>query len=72
MNFSVGNLVRARGREWTVTESKPPWLYLRPLGGQDIETAGINLKLEKVESAEFEMPDSSQIGEPGNMQLLCA
>ena len=70
MSFSVGNLVRARGREWTVTESKPPWLYLRPLGGQDIETAGINLKLEKVESAEFEMPDSSKIGEPGNMRLL--
>ena len=35
-DFTIGNLVRARGREWVVQpDSKQDWLRLRPLGGAD-------------------------------------
>ena len=36
MPFSVGSLVKARGREWVVLpESEEELLVLRPLGGMD-------------------------------------
>ena len=42
MNFSVGSLVKARGREWVVLpESADDLLVLRPLGGTDDEITGI-------------------------------
>ena len=42
MNYQVGSLVKARGREWIVQpESSDDWLILRPLGGTDAEKAGI-------------------------------
>jgi hypothetical protein len=49
MKFSVGSLVRARGREWVVLpESEPEdTLVLRPLGGTDDEDAGIYTRLER-------------------------
>jgi superfamily II DNA or RNA helicase len=58
--FTVGSLVRARGREWVVLpESKPDedlWI-LRPLGGSDDEVCGIYRPLETIEPAEFALPD---------------
>ena len=52
MSFSVGSLVRARGREWVVLpESMDDLLVLRPLGGTDREMAGIYLPLESGEVA---------------------
>lgn len=66
MTFSVGSLVKARGREWIVLpESNDDLLVLRPLGGTDREVAGIYLPLEGggVESAAFDLPDPAQPGD---------
>lgn len=60
MSFSVGSLVRARGREWVVlpdSEQEQDLLVLRPLGGTEEEVTGIYLPLEKVEEASFPLPD---------------
>lgn len=60
MTFSVGSLVRARGREWVVlpeSEQQQNLLVLRPLGGSEDEVTGIYLPLEKVEEATFALPD---------------
>lgn len=71
MSFSVGSLVKARGREWVVLpESADDLLVLRPLGGTDDEIAGIYLPLEKVEPASFALPDPKQIGDYRSARLL--
>jgi len=71
MPFSVGSLVKARGREWVVLpESADNLLVLRPLGGTDDEIAGIYLPLEKVEPASFALPDPKQIGDYRSARLL--
>lgn len=65
-NFSIGNLVRARGREWVVQpESKNDWLRLRPLGGADDEIIALipELEFQPVEPATFPVPDPEK---PGN------
>jgi len=65
-NFSIGNLVRARGREWVVQpESKADWLRLRPLGGADDESIALipELELQPIEPATFPAPDPEK---PGN------
>jgi len=71
MSFSVGSLVKARGREWVVLpESEEDLLVLRPLGGTDDEIAGIYLPLEHVEPASFELPDPAQVGDYRSARLL--
>lgn len=71
MNFAVGSLVRARGREWVVLpESEEDLLLLRPLGGGDEEIAGVYLPLEKVEPATFEPPDPTDLGDHRSCRLL--
>ena len=71
MSYAVGSLVQARGREWVVLpESKEDVLILRPLGGSEHEITGIHTKLEEVQSAQFELPDSSQIGDYMSCRLL--
>ncbi len=65
-NFSIGNLVRARGREWVVQpESKPDWLRLRPLGGADDDIIALipELEFQPVEAATFPWPAPEK---PGN------
>lgn len=65
-NFTPGNLVRARGREWVVqNESTQEWLKLRPLGGadEDIISLILELEFEPVEHATFAWPDPEI---PGN------
>lgn len=58
MTFSVGSLVRARGREWVVLpESSDELLVVRPLGGSDDEITGLYTPLETVEAATFALPD---------------
>lgn len=70
-NFSVGSLVKARGREWVVLpESDDKLLILRPLGGTDDETTGIYVPLEKVEPASFDLPDPTQPGDYRSCRLL--
>ncbi|MCB0159281.1 MAG: hypothetical protein KDD83_14185, partial [Caldilineaceae bacterium] len=73
MSFSVGSLVKARGREWVVLpESADDFLVLRPLGGTDREVAGIFLPLEgdDVQSATFALPDPAQPGDFQSGRLL--
>jgi superfamily II DNA or RNA helicase len=45
-------------------------LVVRPLGGTDIEIAGIYLPLEKVEQARFDLPDPSLTGDYLSARLL--
>lgn len=71
MSFSVGSLVRARGREWVVLPgSKDDLIVLRPLGGTDEEIAGVYLPLESVEPARFALPDPSRVGDWRSCRLL--
>ena len=71
MTYSVGSLVRARGREWVVLpDSQEDFLILRPLGGSDDEVAGILPALETVEAARFALPDPAQVGDHRSARLL--
>jgi superfamily II DNA or RNA helicase len=69
--FTVGSLVKARGREWVVLpESDDETLVVRPLGGTDDEIAGIYLPLETVTSAQFDLPDPTKVGDYRSARLL--
>jgi len=71
MSFTVGSLVKARGREWVVLpESEEDLLVLRPLGGTEDEVAGIYLPLEHVEPAQFDLPDPAHVGDHRSCRLL--
>ena len=71
MNFQVGSLVRARGREWVVLpESQEDMLMLRPLGGTDDEVAGILPSLEEIKAASFDPPDPTMVGDYRSARLL--
>lgn len=51
-------------------ESSADLLVLRPLGGTDEEVAGIYLPLEKVEPAQFDLPDPGRVGDYRSARLL--
>jgi len=71
MNFAVGSLVKARGREWVVLPgSDEEMLIVRPLGGIEEEVTGIHQKLEDIQPAQFELPDPNQIGDYRSARLL--
>lgn len=71
MAYTVGSLVKARGREWIVLpDSTDDLLVLRPLGGSDDEIAGIYIPLEPVTPATFDLPDPSQVGDYRSARLL--
>ncbi|MYN65613.1 MAG: DEAD/DEAH box helicase [Acidobacteria bacterium] len=74
MSFDVGALVRARGREWVVlpqNRDDPDTLILRPLGGTEHEVTGIYLPLERVEPAQFDLPDpATDLGNHLSFSLL--
>ena len=69
--FSPGELVRARGREWVVVEAQAT-LSLRPLTGSEaeIETILPELEVEPVEHAHFDAPTPDRIGGRDAAQLL--
>ncbi len=58
-DFTIGSVVRARGREWVVVpgDDDPDILTIRPLGGNDDDVTGILHKIEHVEPATFPLPD---------------
>ncbi|MEI6068453.1 MAG: helicase-related protein [Methylococcaceae bacterium] len=65
-DFTIGNLVRARGREWVVQpDSRQDWLRLRPLGGADNDIIALipELEFQPVEPATFPWPNPEK---PGN------
>lgn len=71
MKYAVGSLVQARGREWVVLpESADDLLVVRPLGGSDVEVAGIHLALEDVRPAKFGPPDPRAVGDHRSARLL--
>jgi superfamily II DNA or RNA helicase len=71
MNFAVGSLVRARGREWVVLpESDEELLVLQPLGGTADEVAGILTSLEEVVPATFPLPTTDDLGDFRSARLL--
>src|SRR5947207_2220960 len=71
MNFAVGSLVKARGREWVVLpESDEQMLILRPLGGTEDEVTGIYVPLERVDHAHFDLPDPTQPGDYRSCRML--
>lgn len=71
MSYSIGSLVRARGREWVVLpDSDDEMLILRPLGGTEDEIAGLLTHLESVEPATFALPTSADLGDHRSAQLL--
>ena len=69
--FSPGELVRARGREWVVIEANAA-LTLRPLTGSEaeIETILPELEVDPVEYATFDAPDGNRAGGRQAAQLL--
>jgi len=73
VSFSVGSLIKVRGREWVVLpESTDELVRVRPLGGTDDEVTGIFTLLEPIESAQFTLPDPDQIGDYRSARLLRA
>ncbi len=71
MTFTVGSLVRARGREWVVLpHSTDNLIHLRPVGGRDDEETAIYTALETVESATFSLPDPHDVGDHRSAGLL--
>lgn len=71
MNFSVGSLVKARGREWVVLpNADEEVLLVRPLGGSEDEISAIYLPLEEVTAAAFDLPDPDQVGDHRSAGLL--
>jgi hypothetical protein len=70
-NYSVGSLVKSRGREWVVLPaSSEKLLVLRPLGGSDDEITGIHRELEEILPATFDLPDPTQVGDYRSARLL--
>jgi len=71
MNFAVGMLIKARGREWVVLPgSNDQLLMVRPLGGSDVEVTGLLTELETIEPASFDLPDPTQIGDYRSCRML--
>src|SRR5215510_2499585 len=70
-NYAVGSLIKARGREWVVLPgSEDDLLMVRPLGGTEDEATGLLLPLEKVEPAQFDLPDPERPGDYRSSRLL--
>lgn len=63
VNFTPGDLVRARGREWvTLPTPGDGLLALRPLSGNenDVVVLAPDLELAPVEAARFDLPDDAR------------
>ena len=72
-NFTVGSLVKFRGREWVVMpfEAKEI-LNLRPLTGSNSDTCGIFLPLEgdSITQTTFPLPNENDLGDFESARLL--
>jgi superfamily II DNA or RNA helicase len=73
MNFTPGDLVRARGREWVALPSPGDGLLaLRPLSGNenDIVVLAPNLEITPVEAARFDLPEDARATVQSKATLL--
>lgn len=71
--FSPGDLVRARGREWvSMPPPQPGWLALRPLSGSESDVLVVDpaLEIEPVQPARFELPSDARPAVQAGAQLL--
>lgn len=70
-DFTPGNLVKARGREWVVLpDSTQELLMVRPIGGLDDEVVGIATAIEEVVSSTFPPPSWQLPGDYNACRLL--
>lgn len=73
VNFTPGDLVRARGREWVALPTPGEGLLaLRPLSGNenDIVVLAPDLELTPVEAARFDLPDDARATVQSKAALL--
>jgi superfamily II DNA or RNA helicase len=71
IDFAIGSLVTARGRDWVVLpESAPDFLVAKPLGGSDAEIAGLIPAVEPVTPATFPPPSPSDRGDDRSSRML--
>lgn len=71
IDFAIGSLVTARGRDWVVLpESAPDFLVAKPLGGSDAEIAGLIPAVEQVTAATFPPPSPSDRGDDRSSRML--
>lgn len=73
VNFTPGDLVRARGREWVALPTPGEGLLaLRPLSGNenDIVVLAPDLELTPVEAARFDLPDEARTTVQSKAALL--
>ena len=73
VNFTPGDLVRARGREWVALPTPGEGLLaLRPLSGNenDIVVLAPQLELTPVEAARFDLPDDARTTVQSKAALL--
>ena len=62
VNFTPGDLVRARGREWVALPSpRDGLLSLRPLSGNENDAVVLdpNLEIAPVSAARFDLPEDA-------------
>lgn len=73
MKYDVGSMVKTRGREWVVLpESTEDFLLLKPLGGGELEVAGVYVGPggEGVSSASFDLPAATSFSDASSARLL--
>lgn len=71
MNFEIGSLVSARGRDWVVLAGAADGLLkVRPVGGNTEEITGIYLPIEPVAPSSFPVPNPEAAGDSNNCRLL--
>jgi len=75
MEFTTGNIVKVRDRQWVVLPSREEdLLLLKPLGGTEEEVIGIYKKIpfegDKPEPDNFALPQSSDLGDFATARLL--
>jgi len=71
--YTIGSIVRARGREWVVVPGDSDdtgIVYIRPLGGGDEDVTGLLPAIEHIESATFPLPDPTDFGDHLSAKLL--
>lgn len=71
--YSIGSLVKFRGREWIVLPSQDKDVYLlRPIAGGEYDTCGVYLPLEgkNLEPTSFPLPTIQDIGDFESARLL--
>ena len=71
--YSIGSLVKARGRDWVVqpeSAADGSFLILSPLDGASPVQIGIDTELEVVEPASFTLPTVEQVEVDGGTSII--